>query len=99
MNIAEIKKVIIFDNKNSEDYWIEEPIREEYYRSEIELCDYLNSKKKEYEFNNDELIDNFIHEYITKHGETSGDITIFVKELRTFLKAHKKEQTENNRIG
>ena len=99
MDVTKIKKVIIFNNKDSKDYWMEEPFREEYYRSEIESCHYLNLKEKEYEFKNDDFIDGFVNEFIAKHGKASGDITVFIEELRTFLKTRKKEQTENNRIG
>lgn len=93
----QLNKTIIFDNKNYEDYWLEEPLREEYYRSEMETARYLNSKEKEFEFNNDEIVNKFVEEYLNKNGETSGDITVFIKELRSFLKAYKEKSIENNR--
>ena len=89
--IAKISKVIIFDNKNSEDYWLEEPFREEYYRSEIATNCYSKSEELEDNSNYDELIDEFVHDYIKRNGETPGDLTLFVKELRTFLKLRKKQ--------
>ena len=89
--IAKISKVIIFDNKNSEDYWLEEPFREEYYRSEIDTNHYLRSEQLEDIFNYDELMDEFVHDYIKRNGETPGDLTLFIKELRTFLKLRKKQ--------
>ena len=89
--IAKISKVVIFDNKNSEDYWLEEPFREEYYRSEIDTNRYLKSEELEDNSNYDELIDEFVHDYIKRNGETPGDLTLFVKELRTFLKLRKKQ--------
>lgn len=94
-----IGKVVIFNNKDDENYWIEEPFREEYYRSQIELQHYLNEERAKHEFYNDTRFDEFVNEYITKHGATSGDITVFVKELQAFLKTHKKESTKDNRIG
>ena len=97
--IAKISKVIIFDNKNSENYWLEEPMREEYYRSEVELNHYLKQEALENVFNNDETIDEFVYDYLKRNGETPRDFTIFVKELRTFLEARKKKQTKDNRIG
>ena len=98
-NKTKIGKIVIFDNVNSEDYWLEEPLRDEYYRSELELMHYLKSEQKESEFNNSEDIDNFVEKYLIENGKTSGDIALFVKELRTFLKMHKTKSTEDNRIG
>ena len=89
--IAKISKVIIFDNKNSEDYWLEEPFREEYYRSEIDTNQYLRLEQLEDIFNYNELMDEFVHDYIKRNGETPGDLTLFIKELRTFLKLRKKQ--------
>ena len=95
----QLNKTIIFDNKDYEDYWLEEPLREEYYRSEIETMRYLNSKEKELEFNNDEIVNKFVEEYLNKNGKTSGDIAVFIKELRSFLKTYKEDSIKNNRIG
>lgn len=89
--IAKISKVIIFDNKNSEDYWLEEPFREEYYRSKIDTNHYLRTEELENNSNYDELIDEFVHDYMKRNGETPRDLTLFVKELRTFLKLRKKQ--------
>ena len=97
--IANLKKVVIFNNKDSENYWIEEPFREEYYRSELDLYDYERDELLKEKFNDDTLIDEFVYNYIKSNGETSGNITVFVKELRAFLKMHKEKQTEDNRIG
>jgi hypothetical protein len=97
--IAKLEKVIIFKNKDSEDYWLEEPFREEYYQSELEVRDYEQKELLKEKFNDNTLIDEFVYNYLKSNGETPGDFTLFIKELRAFLKMHKEKQTEDNRIG
>ena len=89
--ITKISKVIIFNNKNSENYWLEEPFREEYYRSEIDTNHYLRTEELENNSNYNELIDEFVYDYMKRNGEAPRDFTLFVKELQTFLKLRKKQ--------
>lgn len=94
---TKMTKVIIINNKESDNYWLEEPLREEYYRSELDTIAYLNLKSIEYE--NKELFDYFVNNYLSCNGETSGDIAIFIKELQSFLKSYKENSLKDDRIG
>lgn len=90
-------KIIIINNTESNNRWLEEPLREEYYRSELDTLAYLNSKASEYE--DKDLFDSFVNSYLDRNGKTSGDITVFIKELRSFLKSHKENSIKNDRVG